>query len=94
MHGRDWRRIAVLVSLACHSLERSTWYSLHRANISEQVATSTAWLGRKGAIHASHPSAAPQVPTRTTLQIRTHAQKYFLKLARNEGLDAAEGVFR
>lgn len=35
----------------------------------------------------------PQVPTRTVVQIRTHAQKYFQKLAKEHGTDAAEQAF-
>lgn len=40
-----------------------------------------------------HQLTPSQVRSRSVLQIRTHAQKYFQKLAREEGLDAAEAAF-
>lgn len=60
------------------------------------IDTSPTTLSLLKPIISSHQMVNPllQVPTRSVVQIRTHAQKYFQKLAREEGLDKAELVFR
>ena len=44
------------------------------------------WLDAHGVV--------AQIPSRTVVQIRTHAQKYFQKIAKEKGLEITDPIFK
>jgi hypothetical protein len=82
LYGKEWKKVGVCCTVfmcvvcVCHGAVGAG-------------ALSPTWLRRPHPVFACMWQVAKLIPTRTVVQIRTHAQKYFQKLAKDMGVDEA-----